>query len=301
MAEKHNRASLYNNDVTLACEVALGLLLEAFGGFKDSLRLIGGLVPRYLAPAVPAHIGTTDVDIVLDVQVLTAGEDYSSLRAQLKKAGFQRLVKNGTPSSWQWQLDVGGIPVVVEFLVNADHPDQKGLVALDGEDISACRIPYAGMVKDWFVSQTIRFERPDGAGITTETIRHADAVAFVALKALAMKYRHEPKDVADLVHVLREVDGGVAGIAEQYARRLAGGEYAEPLQLALATLQEKFCTDDHVAGHRKDGPGRYVQFYEILEEEPRDLELRNVSGLVTEFVRLVREQATAHAAGTPSS
>ena len=290
MAEKYNKAALYSNEVTQACEITLGLLLEAFGGFKDSLRLIGGLVPRYLAPAEPAHVGTTDVDIVLDVQVLLAGEDYSSLRDQLKKAGFQRLVKDGKASSWQWQLEVKGVPVVVEFLVNSDNPEERGLVPLDGEEISACRIPYAGMAKDWFVTHTVRFERPDGAGISTETIRHADAAAFVALKALAMKYRHEPKDVADLVHVMRKFDGAPESIAKQYAARLAGGDYAEPLQLALATLEEKFCSDEHTAGHQKDGPGRYVQFYEIADEEARALELSDVSGVLSEFIRLVRAE-----------
>lgn len=288
MAEKYDKAALYSKDVTIACEIALGLLFEAFGSFKESLRLIGGLVPRYLAPAEPAHVGTTDVDIVLDVPVLLAGDDYSSLREQLKKAGFQRLVKDGKASSWQWQLVVHGIPVVVEFLVNSDNPNEKGLVPLDGEEISACRIPHAGMVKDWFMTHTLRFERPDGAGISTEAIRHADAAAFVALKALAMKYRHEPKDVADLVHVLRNYEGAPASIAEQYAARLTAGEYAEPLQLALATLEEKFCTDPHTAGYLKDGPGRYVQFHEITGAETRTLELRQVSGLLTEFVQLVR-------------
>jgi hypothetical protein len=36
---------------------------------------------------------------------------------------------------------------------------------------------------------TLYFTRPDGS-ISTETIRHADAAAFVAPKALAIKYRH---------------------------------------------------------------------------------------------------------------
>jgi len=180
------------------------------------------------------------------------------------------------------------VPVVVEFLVDTGNPNEKGLVSLDGEEISACRIPYAGMTKDWFVTHTIRFQRPDGTGISTETIRHADAAAFLTLKALAMKHRHEPKDVADLVHVLRNYDGAPTSIAEQYAARLTAGKYAEPLQLALATLEEKFCSDQYTDGYLKDGPGRYVQFYDIADEDARALELRQVSGLVTEFVQLVR-------------
>lgn len=77
MTEKHKSAEAYCKEKTLACETALVLLLQTFGTLKPTVRLIGGLVPRYLAPEVPAHVGTTDVDVVLDVAVLAAGEDYS--------------------------------------------------------------------------------------------------------------------------------------------------------------------------------------------------------------------------------
>jgi hypothetical protein len=87
---------------------------------------------------------------------------------------------------------------------------------------------------------------------------------------------------------------------------VTAAEYVEPRQLALATLEEKFYTDQHTAGYLKDGPGRFVQFYGITDEEMRALELREVSGLVTEFVQLVRAEAlmgllpVAHAASGPS-
>lgn len=68
-----------------------------------------------------------------------------------------------------------------------------------------------------------------------------------------------------------------------------------PLRLALESLEEKFCSNEHTEGFRKDGPGRYVQFYEINDDEERALELRQVSGLVTEFVRLVRSRLAAGA------
>jgi hypothetical protein len=60
--------------------------------------------------------------------------------------------------------------------------------------------------------------------------------------------------------------------------------------LGLATLEEKFCTDPHTDGYLKDEPGRYVQFHEFTDEEMRTLELRQVSGLLTEFVQLLRAQ-----------
>lgn len=290
MVDKPNTAEQYKSEVTGACEIALGLLHEAFGGFKDSLRLIGGLVPRYLVPNGPGHVGTNDVDIVLDVQILLAGEDYKSLRSQLKEAGFTRKINDGIASSWQWELKINEIPITVEFLVHGNDTNDRGVISLNNEDISACKIPYAGMSEHWFEAHTLHFERPGGDGVSIETIRHTDATAFLALKALAIKYRNERKDIADLIYVLEHYEGAPDSIAKQYAERLNEGTYSEPLEIALATLEEKFCTDEHIEGYKKDGPGRYVNFHSIQGENKSTIERRRVSRMVTEFIKLVRAQ-----------
>lgn len=292
MTDKHTLAEAYSKDKTLACEVALVLLLQAFGSLKPTLRLIGGLVPRYLTPEappdVPAHVGTTDIDIVLDVAMVEAGEGYRTLRDQLKATGFARHVKNGNPSSWQWAYDVKGERIVVEFLINTDDPTAKGVVNLDGEEISACRIPYVGMATDWYLERELRIDRPDGDGTSTEFVRYADAVSFITLKALAMENRYERKDVADLVHVLRYYKGGLEAIADEFASRLATGKHTLPIQSALAVLNAKFCDDEQTRGYQKDGPGRFASFHGVEDPDDRAYVQREVSGLVTEFLRLVR-------------
>lgn len=105
MSKKYKTADHYDAEVTRNCEIALVLLLRSFGTLKDSIRLVGGLVPRYLAPAqppvVPPHVGTTDVDMLLNVSVLAQKGVYAQLKEQLKHNGFERFVKNGKPSSWQ--------------------------------------------------------------------------------------------------------------------------------------------------------------------------------------------------------
>ena len=57
------------------CERVLVTLLRGLGPWKDSVFLVGGLTPRYLVPArppaVPAHAGTLDVDVVIALQILT--------------------------------------------------------------------------------------------------------------------------------------------------------------------------------------------------------------------------------------
>ncbi|WP_297355915.1 hypothetical protein [Paraburkholderia sp.] len=93
----------YSADVTAAYESTLLTLLGAFGTLKDTLRLVGGLVPRYLTPEqppdVPAHAGTADVDVVLNLQVLADGDEYASLADQLEARGFTRHMNNGVASS----------------------------------------------------------------------------------------------------------------------------------------------------------------------------------------------------------
>ena len=65
----------YKDEYTADCERVLVTLLRGLGPWKDSVFLVGGLTPRYLVPArppaVPAHAGTLDVDVVIALQILT--------------------------------------------------------------------------------------------------------------------------------------------------------------------------------------------------------------------------------------
>lgn len=53
---KPTTAAGYYADVTAACERTLLTLLGAFGSRNTTLRLVGGLVPRYLTPESPPEV-----------------------------------------------------------------------------------------------------------------------------------------------------------------------------------------------------------------------------------------------------
>jgi hypothetical protein len=92
---KPKTAAGYSPNKTDACEQVLVTLLGAFGPLKSTLRLVGGLVPRYLtpeSPEVPAHFGTSDVDMVLNLQLMADGEGYASLGQQLKSADLSAML-----------------------------------------------------------------------------------------------------------------------------------------------------------------------------------------------------------------
>lgn len=62
----------------------------------------------------------------------------SAAHSQLKDGGFVRYRPHpeGPVSSWQWEYNAGGTPIVVEFLQHTDDPGQSSfLVEIDGEDV----------------------------------------------------------------------------------------------------------------------------------------------------------------------
>ncbi|QCP48068.1 hypothetical protein FAZ95_02015 [Trinickia violacea] len=297
-SSKPETADGYDAEHTIACERTLVTLLRSFGTLKGTLRLIGGLVPRYLTPEsppeVPAHAGTSDVDIVLNLQVLANDDAYADLADQLKNRGFQRHVNNkGNSSSWRWQRRVSEHEVVlVEFLRDADDKLPGGKVAsVEGEGVSALAINHAGIVHEWYLEKEITTELLDDGGIATETIRFADVTAFIVLKALAFDDRAENKDAADLVHVLRYA-GSINTLAQQFIDRLRANRHRVALDSALSALRRRFCETDGIEAHLRDGPVACAHFAfgrdPALEEE-RTLEQRYVAGLVGEFIRLIEK------------
>lgn len=293
MNTKYRTASQYSNDHTKACETALVALLRAFGTLKKDLRLVGGLVPRYLTPAqppeVPQHAGTTDVDVVLNITVLAMKGTYDKLKRQLKDGGFERYQRDasGPPSSWQWVCNVDSKSIVVEFLQHTDDPAQSArLVEIDGEDVSACQILYAGIAHDWFDETEIVVELPDNGGTVKEIIRYADVVSFIVLKAIAFNQRHERKDAADLVHVMRYW-GTLDALAEAFSNRMSTKSHTAAIDRAVLVLAANFCDEEGIAGFRKDGPSAVANFHGLQEgtDDDRIRAQRDVSGMVTYFLQ----------------
>ncbi len=297
---KHKTFAEYDDDLTHACESALGMLLRAFGTLAPTLRLVGGLVPRYLTPEappdVPKHAGTTDVDVVLAIEVLAEKGKYNKLSEQLKANGFSRVVnEDGKVSFWRWERKVDGQNIVVEFLQHTDDPDKNARAqSVIDEGVSAMQILHAGVVHEMYLEREVIVELPDGNGKAKIPIRHADAVAFILLKALAFDDRKTNKDAADLIHVMRYADS-IEKLAALYAHRVKEGKHHDALERGLQALERKFCDDKDIEGFEKEGPSQFCAFHEIGEQgsEERLLEQRNVSGLVTEFVTLVRAHTKA--------
>ena len=290
---KPRNAAGYSADITASCERTLLTLLGAFGTLKDTLRLVGGLVPRYLTPEVPpdvpAHAGTSDVDVVLNLALIAEGQGYASLADQLEARGFTRQVNaEGNRSSWRWQRQVDEHTyVLVEFLRDAEGGRPGRVVSVDGERVSALCLAHAGIVHDWYREREIRGHLLDGGGHAREVVRYADVPAFVILKALALADRQEPKDSADLIHVLQYA-GDVDQVADLFVQKLQSQQHAEAIAAGLDALRRCFCDDEHAQGHEKIGAVFYADFHNNHgDEEQLMRDRRMAAGLVQAILNAV--------------
>lgn len=265
------------------CERTLVTLLRGLGPWKAGVYLAGGLVPRYLIArrpqaqqGVPPHAGTTDVDLVLDLQVLASVEAYRRLEQNLKALGFVRGTNDeGRVQHFSWRKPVGeGITVVVDLLCDADLGEGGQIAELPGERrLSALKIPGAHLVVEDHIQVELTASLLDERGVATETVRVANVVPFVVLKALAYEDRFEEKDAYDLVYCLMHYGSGPEDVAAQFAERLAHWPDEPLLPRALEILRTRFASDERTPGARKDGPSSYARF--LADPGRRDLDARH--------------------------
>lgn len=291
----------YSDEHTAGCERVLVTLLRGLGPWKESICLVGGLTPRYLVtarpPAVPAHAGTMDVDIVIDLQILADTQAYRTLEENLQNMGFERSVNKSLQKlSWRWQTRTErGALLVLELL--ADDPEISGgkVQALPTKGtISALNIPHSSIVFDMHQITEIRAELLGSNGVATESVKHANLVSFTCLKALAYDQRFERKDAHDLVYCIEFAPSGLDTTAEAFCEALAG-RHGATIEASLAILRNRFAGEAAVEGYRKDGPVSVAKF-ELGEtdedgmREARVLRQREVSHLIEQLLARIQER-----------
>lgn len=289
----------YSELHTTICERVLVTLLRGLGPWQESVCLIGGLAPRYLVrarpPEVPEHAGTLDVDLVIDLQMLTRIEAYRSLAQNLKTMGFERARNDkGQPVSWRWQLTAGEVAIVLEFLAEDPRLEGGKVQPLPGEgSISALNIPHSAMVFDMHEEVRIEAELLNDDGMAVVTVKHADLVGFSCLKLFAFQQRFERKDAHDLIYCIEHAPQGLDAVADAF-RRERQGRHGAVIASALELLGQHFASsqakDD---GWRKDGPVAVAKFELGQDDEAREaraLRQRRVSDLADRLLATIERR-----------
>ena len=274
------QAGDYSREATERCERVLVTVLGNIGPWADQIYLVGGLAPRYLNGELPereaAHVGTTDVDLVISLSVIDDDvEAYKTLEKNLRNAGFTQ-----EEPSFRWKREVDGIPVLVEFLCDTDEVaagrifrPKHGL----GSNLSAFNVAGAQLATRDYIEVEVDAERLDGGGRSKVSLRVANLLPYTVLKINAFQDRHENKDAYDLIFCLLHYRDE----PEQTGRELAGSDVAghDQVTAALALLGERFADLD------QDGPSAYAAFLDDgTDEEARIALQREAIAVVRGFL-----------------
>jgi hypothetical protein len=185
-------------------ESALVRLVTAYGETPEFV-LLGGLVPDLLCGrANRQHVGTTDVDVQVDLEIQKCAGNAGRLELALRSAGF-------VPSGqyvWRWKDEsVAGSVVKIEFL--ADLPDERAedIIQFDGCDqLGAVNLRGTGFAaRDW----ELRLLTADIGGRSVSVqLRVATLPAYLVAKAHAAHGRGLERDWYDLAYVILHNDEG---------------------------------------------------------------------------------------------
>lgn len=269
MSERR-RYDEYDGATTERCERALITLIGDLGPWGDRIYLAGGLAPRYLVGSLPedarAHVGTTDVDLVIGLALGDeTPETYKTLQENVRKSGFKQ-----SEPSFQWARDVEGVSVKIEFLCETDQVEPGRIFKPKGEHagakFAAFNIRGAQLVREDFVEIELEGERLDEGGRSRVSVRVANILTYTVLKILAFQDRHDNKDAYDLVFTLLNAEDGPehAGVRARESP-IAG---REPVAEALVLLEERFADLD------QDGPSAYAAFLARSGDEENAARLR---------------------------
>jgi hypothetical protein len=120
-------------------QAALVRLVTAYGETPEFV-LLGGLVPDLLcSSAAHQHVGTTDVDVQVDLEIQSGAGNAARLERALQESGF-------TPSgeyAWRWRdRSVPGAVVKIEFLADMASVVSEVTVLFDGcAELAAWNLP----------------------------------------------------------------------------------------------------------------------------------------------------------------
>lgn len=244
----------YSEGQKTAAYMVLGELVNLLNEFADNIRIIGGWVPSLLYPE-SNHIGSIDVDVLLNQLEIKKAESYKTIKRLLVQNGYVKhpekyftFVKAVVVQGVTYEVDV-------DFL-SGKYGGDGGNVSKHIDGIKALPATGGNFAFEFPPTDVkIEYKRPDGA-LDSGHVNVISVVPYLVMKTMALG-RGKPKDAYDIYCTIDNYPGGVKALAAEFAPYID----KELVQKMKEKFQEKFASVDHA------GPADIVSFVGITDEE----------------------------------
>lgn len=277
----------YDDDLTAASRVVLAEVATILGAYREALVLIGGWTPYLILQrfgeggAEPgfAHVGSIDIDFVVDPDVVGAAQ-YATIVELLLGRGYEPV----RDSRYQFERAVAAPRSGRDCRIRLDFLTPRPLVErgrarrhrLLQPDLEARTLEGAEVAFSHWYWHELREMLPDGARAHTR-VKVCDVVGALALKGLAIGDRYAEKDAYDIYALCAHHAGGPAGVAG--ALRSAGGDPV--LCRALDAIAAKF------RAREAEGPTWVASFLSRPGTDEHERLLTDAFMSVNEVLRLL--------------
>ena len=247
-------ATDYSEGQKTAAYMVLGEIVNLLGEFSEDLRIIGGWVPSLLYPN-SEHIGSIDVDILLNQLHIRRAEGYKTIKRILEQNGYRRhsekyftFVKTIMVQGISYDVDV-------DFLSGKYGGDGTN-VSKHVDGIKALPATGGNFAFEFPANDVlIEYVRMDGA----KDYGHVNVISvipYLVMKTAALG-RGKAKDAYDIYYTIDNYTGGVRTLAKEFELY----RDKEIIQDMCQKLNEKFASVQHC------GPMDVINFLGLADEE----------------------------------
>jgi len=266
----------YGGRQTIAARRVLVDAGQVLASFTDCLVVVGGWTPDLLLPnAENPHVGSIDVDLVLDAAKLNDGR-YAELVKSLLDTKRYRLGEGVNTFQLVTDVDLKDgekpVQVEVEFLapdnVRFKKHSRKLLENFRVLEVKSASEALRNPVEIKLPGRNLRGAK------NTVRLRVASLADFLVMKAHAIDGRDKPKDTYDFCYCLEQYSGGIEKLANDWKARIKEPNIAE----AVRILREKFSSVDSF------GPQQLAEFHNSDNAEAQAMDARRAYELVQKFL-----------------
>ena len=244
----------YSEGQKQAAYSVLGEIVNLLAQFAEDLRIIGGWVPSLLFPD-GEHIGSIDVDVLLNQTTIKKTESYLTIKRILLKNNYRRHLQQYFTFVKTVSIDGINYDVDVDFL-SGKYGGDDGAVSKHVDGIKVLPATGGNFAFEFPANEvSIDYTRPDGARDVGH-VKVISVIPYLVMKTSALG-RGKPKDAYDIYYTINHYRGGARALAEA----MIPYKEKELIQEMAQKLGEKFASPEHA------GPADIVAFQDITDED----------------------------------